>query len=866
MLFIVSLIVVPVAAQPFFDAPWRAFQTGTLEDGNFPVALTAGDLNGDGLPDAVVGQNFFDGGLKVLLNQGSAAGTPATFGEPAFYPTSRGAWDVTAADLDGDGDLDLAATNTDFNYSGSTIAVLMNSGNGLFLPVQEFAAGGASTGLTAADLDDDGDLDLVVANYGFFGTGTTVSVLMNNGSGTFAPPVSYEVGSSPHRIAIGDLDGDGDLDLVVARIENDLSVLFNLGGGLFGQIVQYDDLHPVVNTPSDADVALLDVDLDGDLDVAYTGNTLFEQDDPILVLLRNDGHGVLVSEIVHYDEPFGEPAKDISATDLNGDGRADLVGGLQFGDGFVVLLSDGAGGFLSAQTYTSVNRGGETSSVSAATVADLDADGDPDVLTVGRIRRLLSAHENLGDGRFQELPIYGRGFLHNVLDLGDVDNDGDLDAVTSHSGATSSDVLVLTNDGDGVFAESYRTPGFSYGMAKLRDLDDDGNLDLLFVSGPSSPPYDFFTARGNGDGTFQTTVRWQVSSCGLGHPGAFDLDGDGDLDVVNTEDRGCSGGPGGDRLYISLNNGDGTFQSPNFVEAGLFPSSVTAADFDGDGALDLATSSKGASVVLLGNGDGTFQPSLPLPSGTLGANIVALDLNADGHPDLATLDEYSPDGSAGNESMLAVLLGDGTGAFAETEYPNHLTQSFRNWVASGDVDGDGDADLIAGGVQDALVFLNSGAGVFTFSGRYGIGRDASAPHYADVTGDGVSDLVAIATHEDPPAGLEQGIIIVPGLTGALPTLAGEAPAEVPTESGLEANYPNPFNPSTTIRFGLPESAQVRLVVYDVLGRQISVLVDGTKEAGMHEVVFDASDLPSGMYLYRLETPQGSFARTMLLAK
>jgi len=90
--------------------------------------------------------------------------------------------------------------------------------------------------------------------------------------------------------------------------------------------------------------------------------------------------------------------------------------------------------------------------------------------------------------------------------------------------------------------------------------------------------------------------------------------------------------------------------------------------------------------------------------------------------------------------------------------------------------------------------------------------------------------------------------------------------ELPSNYALEGSYPNPFNPATTIRFSLPESAQVRLVVYDVLGRQVRVLADGTYEAGTHEVVFDADGLPSGTYLYRLETPQGSFVRTMLLAK
>ncbi len=90
--------------------------------------------------------------------------------------------------------------------------------------------------------------------------------------------------------------------------------------------------------------------------------------------------------------------------------------------------------------------------------------------------------------------------------------------------------------------------------------------------------------------------------------------------------------------------------------------------------------------------------------------------------------------------------------------------------------------------------------------------------------------------------------------------------ETPNTFVLEPNYPNPFNPRTTIRFGLPESAAVTLVVYDVLGRQVRVLVDGLRKAGMHEVVFEAGNLPSGTYLVRLVTPVGSFVQTMQLVK
>ena len=88
----------------------------------------------------------------------------------------------------------------------------------------------------------------------------------------------------------------------------------------------------------------------------------------------------------------------------------------------------------------------------------------------------------------------------------------------------------------------------------------------------------------------------------------------------------------------------------------------------------------------------------------------------------------------------------------------------------------------------------------------------------------------------------------------------------PEKFELGDNYPNPFNPTTTISFTLPQQGQVQLLVYDMLGRQVRTLVDGTLNAGVNEVVFDAAGLPTGTYLYRLTTPQGSFTKKMLLVK
>ena len=745
---------------PYFDAPWRSFQTASTSEGNYALNLCAADLDGDGLAEAIVAQNVFFPGLRVFHNTGSL-GKPTTFdADGTFYPTPRGAWDVIATDLDGDGDQDLAASDTDINYLGTNVVVLRNWGDGTFEAPQSFPAGAPSTGITAADLDADGDVDLALANYGSFGNGTTVSILKNLGSATFAPPRSYVAGQAPNAIEAGDLDGDGDVDLAVADGTGArVTVLPNRGNGTFEPAVAY----KLFSGFGSSDLALLDPDGDGDLDIATPGHYDSAVDDARLILLRNDGAAHFALQSFAYGLPFHDVASELTAVDLDGDGLDDLLGAQPFEAGFVVFRADGRTGFEHGSLYAAATfMGSEDYGTVATDAGDLDGDGDPDVVATTRVRRLLTAHENLGDGTFPERPIQGHGTLHSVMDLGDVDRDGDLDLATSHGGASTSNVAVYLNDGHGTYSKSYSTSAATYGFAKLRELDGDGVLDLLFTTAPGPPifmPYDFFTAHGRGDGTFAPAQRWPLDACGLAHPEALDLDADGDLDVINTENSACINVPlSGRRLFISLNNGNGTFQPPFTVLAGASPYNVAGGDFDEDGHLDLVTSSQIFSALLLGKGDGTFQPEQPFPSGNLGANVLALDLDGDAHLDVATL-ESSPLA----ESVLALLLGDGTGSFTKSVDLDHPTQDFREWVAAGDVDRDGDTDLMLGGIEDALVFLNEGAGAFTFSGRYGIGAGAFALHCADVTGDSVLDLLAMVSHETPASGLDYGIVTVRGL-------------------------------------------------------------------------------------------------------
>ena len=179
--------------------------------------------------------------------------------------------------MDGDGDLDLAVV---YELMAS-VSVRLNTGDGTFGEEATYDVGNEPWGMSIGDLDGDGDADLVVANR----VSGNISVLFNNGDGTFADQITFEVGggdfAAPSSVALGDIDGDGDLDLASANIKSfNLSVLLNNGEGTFGQEITY----PVFLAQ---DVIFVDLDHDGDLDLV-----LGVVGDASVMVLLNNGAGI----------------------------------------------------------------------------------------------------------------------------------------------------------------------------------------------------------------------------------------------------------------------------------------------------------------------------------------------------------------------------------------------------------------------------------------------------------------------------------------------------------------------------------------------------------------------------------------------
>ena len=593
-----------------------------------------------------------------------------------------------AGDLDNDGDLDLVLGSTD-----GRLQLYFNAGNGTFAAGPELSTGTSSGQRPfVGDVNGDGRLDIVGGNQ----------VFINNRQ-------AYTASALPaggRAFALGDLDGDGDLDVLVARPQALLQVYRNTGAGAFAAGPE------LPNSETVSSVVLGDLDADGVLDYAFNGGRV----------IFNDGAGGASRE---YQAPV-DFARDVAFGDMNSDGSFDII---VWSPGNIAIIHNTGAGYFAEPVLLNI------SLTESLTVADFDSDGDLD-LALGYIctrhcgvYQLSEILMSDGYGSFREGQSLGPYSYYGVeyIVAGDFDNDYGIDlvlgvnktfvfgnrlaaamvraraaestsngkvlAVGDLNGDQRLDLVsgdqVLLNTGEGSFARGVAFPGEPDVLA-VGDLNGDGHMDAV-VEGT------VYLNSGTAAFSASDTLDLSPSSLVLG-----DLNGDGRLDLLADN-----------RVYLNVGEGRFTFSKA------IGSASTTAAlgDVDGDGDLDILLTLAGNTVQLFkNNGSAQFTPGPQVSAGGPVSALALGDLNADGSLDLA-IGILCPSDAQCRPS--SVFMNDGTGRFTLSG-PIHPA-ALQTWSLSlGDVNLDGHPDILLGsnwgitsGGRRSQIYHNDGSGRFS---------------------------------------------------------------------------------------------------------------------------------------------------------
>ena len=575
------------------------------------------------------------------------------------------------------------------------------------------------------DVNGDGVNDLIVPSFDQFLGEQVAMLLLGNRNGTFQPPVTFSTGGTATRQAvIGDFNRDGKNDVAFA-LSGGTSVLLGDGHGGFGS--------PLIIPTSTLSTALVAVDInsDGKLDFAVVNGT---KNNVSIVLGNGDGTFNIVATLAVGSSPIG-----IAAGDLNGDGHPDLAvtnnGSGSGGNSVSILLGIGNGQFQPATSFP----------VAAAPVglaiADLNHDKKLDLAVTNSGTDQVSTILGNGNGTFRTPATFTvrsgvkppSGYFPVYVSVDDFNADGNPDLVVANQ--FSSTATVLLGNGKGAVG---KPANFLVGATPLAvltgDFNRDGRRDFI-TSNQAGGTVSLYLGRGNGgfvtESSFPSQARAdQIAVADFNHDGIADLAmADGGL------------GFNGNTMSVFLGKGNGTFAAESILSTGQDPNGITAADFDGDGNLDLAISdgfeifgSKGL-MIFLGNGDGTFVSGPTLSGLSAPKSSVAADFNQDGKMDLAVC--------TGDEHGATLLLGDGKGGFP-TRSTIKLSSACLD-VLTADYNRDGKPDLafrLERGPLTPITFvtLNQGNGVFGAATSI-TPFDAFGITTGDLNNDGIPDVV-----------------------------------------------------------------------------------------------------------------------------
>lgn len=635
-----------------FDEPEELLRTP------WPIGVAAlADMNGDGERDLLLGSgdlvisaNEFTGRISLFLNAGGAFGTQQLV-------LSTNIVSIHAMDVDGDGNMDILVMN------GDAIFWLAGDGSGSFGPPEDlvvFLYHGMN--VTVSDLDQDGLEDLVYRDLFYLGWHR------NLGGGVMQDMGQVYVGSTYTPPVCGDLDNDGDRDVVI--LANNEIVSFLLDETM--TLVLNEELS---GSPySHCNGAVL-TDLNGDdLPELVFGGDFANR----LMLLPNLGGGFGALSIVENEADF---VNFVTAGDLDGNGTMDIIHASASMPVAEVRWNSGDGTGNLGPT-TPILSSGPPYPWGAAT-ADVDLDGDQDVVGISKcygcypLSQTAEVYlfENLGAelfGQGQLLFSGSFGYYGKYLALQDLNADGYVDIVL----ATDPGASVLMNDGAGGFVLSTTMTSTGVKDITVSDLNGDASPDVAIANDTGLE-----WSANNGLGGWATPQPVDPSADTCDFVLAGDVDGDTDMDLLAVPDSHL-------QVVLFRNNGGGAF-GPGVVvyQDTLFSSSIALEDIDGDGDLDLVRGGRWFP------NDGTGAFGAPMPAPGNGYRTLA-DVDQDGDVDIVYGTIGNPELGGYGGGLLYWRANSGTGQFGAAQLFAE-NQTGNGPMQAADLDGDGDLDVIA---------------------------------------------------------------------------------------------------------------------------------------------------------------------------
>ncbi|CAF1023077.1 unnamed protein product [Adineta steineri] len=688
-------------------APQRLFSTGY---GSFPNSITFGDLDNDRQAEIVVA-NYGTNSLGIFF-----ISYQANFQSQTNYLTGSNThpYSIATGDVNNDGKLDIVVANS----GDDNINILYNFNNGNFQNKITYSTGFASHPqfVIINDFNNDNQLDIAVANT--WKDNLNVFLGFNNGTFDEASVYSTDVGSFPSSMAAADFNKDSRMDIIVTNQDNDnIGIFLNFNYTTFSKQTLYiTDILPMPNC-----VVVADLNNDHQWDIVFTNRGSGN-----IGVFLGYRDGTFEKQISYQIGTTSSPTS-IALGDFNNDKQLDIVVATAGTNDITILVGYGNGTF----TKENINIIYQFLSPVSVAIADFNNDSQLDIVVLDQNSNSVNILLGYGNATFNRITPYilPDDSYPAWLVINDFDNDNILDIATANIYANN--ITIIFGYGNGSFGNSttLSTGDYSYPCSLAAgDFNNDHWMDIVVVN---QYGYNIGIFLGFGNGSFALQKTFPVNSMSyLTSVSVGDLNGDKILDVI-VSDYGSSYGAGYGNISVFYGYGDGNFTLPKTYPTGYKsePSSTAICDFNNDGRPDIVVtnSQKNTLDIMFAYKSEPFAVQTIFPTGN-GSHPNALaigDFNNDNETDIVVV-------KSGLDS-ISILLGYGNGSFIENANYSTGNNSLPSSVAVHDFNNDDQLDIVVtnSNTNNINVYCGYGNGSFNLMSTYLTGL-SSAPSFVDV--------------------------------------------------------------------------------------------------------------------------------------